>query len=87
MDFFSMVVLLDRDQVSAESNFMSAGRLPSCVLCDGPAAEAGTGDVKHGQIVIIDDPLQMEPDEIPAWRRAPVIKLQRTNTLRHTQLH
>jgi len=41
------------------------------------AAVSGTGDVKHVQVMLLDDPVQMHIDEILARRRAPVSDHQR----------
>ena len=41
------------------------------------AAVAGTGDVEHIQVILLDDPVQMHIDEVLARRRAPVADHQR----------
>ena len=38
---------------------------------------AGTGDVEHIQVILLDDPVQMHIDEVLARRRAPVPDHQR----------
>ena len=41
------------------------------------AAMTGTGDVKHIQVILLDDPVQMHINEILSRRRAPVPDHQR----------
>ena len=44
---------------------------------DRRAAVTGAGKVEHVQVVLVDDPVQVNIDEILAWRRAPVAHHQR----------
>ena len=43
----------------------------------GRSAVAGTGDVEHVEIIILDDPVQMDIDEVLPRRRTPVSDHQR----------
>ena len=42
------------------------------VANDGRAAVPGAGDVNHVEVVFLDDPVQVDVDEVLARRRAPV---------------
>ena len=44
---------------------------------NGRTAVAGTGDVEHVQVILLDDPVQMHIDEVLARRCAPVSDHQR----------
>ena len=41
------------------------------------ASVAGAGDVEHIQVILLDGPVQVNIDEVLAWRRAPVGNHQR----------
>ena len=49
------------------------------VAYNSRSAVARTGDVKHIQVVLLDNPVQVHVDEVLARRRAPVGDHQRLN--------
>ena len=50
------------------------------------AAVAGAGDVDHVEIILLDDPVQVDIDEVLAWRRAPVPDHQRLHVRERQRL-
>ena len=51
---------------------LAVGAFEVRVAHDGRAAVSGAGDVDHVQVVLLDDPVEMDVDEVLAGRRAPV---------------
>ena len=49
-------------------------------------AVAGTGDVDHVEVMLLDDPVQMRVDEVLARRRAPVSQQQLLHVLQLQRL-
>ena len=52
----------------------------------GRTAMAGPGDVDHVEIILLDDPVQVDIDEVLAWRRAPVSDHQRLHVRERQRL-
>ena len=48
---------------------------------DARAAVAGAGDVDHVQVVLLDDPVQVDVDEVQPRRGAPVAQQPRLDVL------
>ena len=50
------------------------------------AAMAGSGDIEHVEIVRLDDPVQVDVDEVLAWRRAPMPDNERLDVRQRQRL-
>ena len=56
---------------------LAPGAFEVDVADDRRAAMTGAGDVKHVQVILFDDPVQVNVNEVLTWRRAPMPDHQR----------
>ena len=60
---------------------LAVGPLEVGVRDQTGTAMTGAGDVDHVEVVLLDHPIQVNVDEVQAWRRSPVAEKPRLDVI------